>query len=110
MTPLRYTPLRHRMLADILARAERGSGAMYRWYPATRWEDERWVRPGGVDITNSERVTLERLDAVSLLSRVNSGSDAVGEYVVPSEDGSATYSQWTSQHGDPLNPSTPEES
>lgn len=94
---LRYTRLRHALLADIARRADSGRGQTMRRYP-----DDRYLRPAAPDLTDHERYAMNQLDAWGLLALMYSGSDDLGEYVAPSTAGREQLAKWNDQHGNPL--------
>lgn len=109
--PLRYTPLRHRMLADTAHRIAIGEGKANVYYPHHGGKGPRYTRRSGHGLTVAERRALAALDKGGAILRMNDDAPSqMGRPLSPTDAGHDLLSEWTSQHGDPLNPPTPEES
>jgi hypothetical protein len=98
---LRFTPARHRMLAEVSFRAGRGVGRMLRWYPSTRDLPELFRRPDGGDLTESERRAVMQFYATGLVDTLTEDV-FVGRLVDVTNAGKRLLSEWNDKHGNPL--------
>lgn len=95
---LKYTQLRHRLLADTQARSKHVAHAN-RWYERTQFDSELFWR-AGIDLTGPERRCMRQLRDAQLL-RFEHVSGHYGHMVRLNEDGSGLLARWNAEHGDP---------